>query len=212
MSHTLHRRGTPENLKHDFPMHAMPARGINHEGAKPKLQEFLRIAHDHNPVNLGDVKLGNQFVTDYEELYEKLTISSTHAVLADESDLVELLKEVKAADLGMSLTISGLFDKLFECCAKADLQPHAVEHSLGVLGKIEKMPESEISQVTTMCGHGMVAQGLVRRLIRKVKQGELTATEAGIELAKPCRCGIFNPVRAAALIEEYCALFTISIR
>ncbi|WP_371364016.1 hypothetical protein SRRS_49070 [Sporomusa rhizae] len=212
MSHTLHRRGTPENLAHDFPMHAMPARGFNHEGAQPKLQEFLRIAHGNNPVNLGDVKLGNQFVTDYDELHEKLTISSTHAVLANESDLVTLLQEVKEAELGMSLTISGLFDKLFACCAHAGIQPHAVEHSLGVLGKTEKMPEDEIAQVTSMCGHAMVAQGLVRRLIRQVKKGTITPEEAGVELAKPCRCGIFNPVRAATLIDEYCALYTVSDR
>lgn len=212
MSHTLHRRGTPENLANDFPMHAMPARGFNHEGAGPKLQQFLKIAHTHNPVNLGDVKLGNQYVTDYEELYEKLTTSSTHVVLANQEDLTTLLAEVKKADLGMSLTVSGLFDKLFECCAQAGVQPHAVEHSLGILGKTEKMPEEEISQVTTMCGHGMVAQGLVRRLIRKVKKREMTPEEAGIELAKPCRCGIFNPARAAALIEEYCALFAVSMK
>jgi len=212
MSHTLHRKGTQENLSRDFPMHAMPARGFNNEGAGPKLQEFLRIAHGNNPVNLGDVKLGNQYVIEYDELYEKLTTSSTHAVLADEKDLVALLTEVKAADLGMSLTISGLFDKLFDCCAKAGIKPHAVEHSLGIFGKIEKLPEEEISQVTTMCGHGMVAQGLVRRLIRKVKRGEITPNQAGIELAKPCRCGIFNPVRAAALIEEYCALFAVMVK
>lgn len=212
MSHTLHRQGTPENLAHDFPMHAMPARGFNHEDARPKLQKFLQIAHGHNPVNLGDVKLGNQYVTDYGELYDKLTISSTHAVLANEEDLTALLAEVKQAELGMSLTISGLFEKLFACCARAGVQPHAVEHSLGVLGKTNKMPEEEISQVTTMCGHGMVAQGLVRRLVRKVKKGEMTPQAAGIELAKPCRCGIFNPVRAAALIDEYCALFSVTVK
>ncbi|MDF2499734.1 MAG: hypothetical protein K0Q77_448 [Anaerosporomusa subterranea] len=212
MSHTLHRRGTPENLANDFPMHAMPARGFNHDGARPKLQKFLRIAHKHHPVNLGDVKLGNQFVTDYDDLHENLTISSTHVVLADANDLTALLREVKEAELGMSLTVSGLFDKLFECCAQAGVKPHAVEHSLGVLGKTEKMPEEDISQVTTMCGHGMVAQGLVRRLIRKVKKGELTPEEAGIELAKPCRCGIFNPVRAAELIDDYCALFSVSVK
>ena len=212
MSHTLHRRGTPENLENDFPMHALPARGFNHEGARPKLQKFLEIAHAHNPVNLGDVKLGNKYVTDYAELYEKLTISSTHAVLADKEDLAALLADVKDAELGMSLTISGLFERLFECCAKAGVKPHAVEHSLGVLGRTEKMPEEEIAQVTTMCGHGMVAQGLVRRLVRKVKDGEMTPEEAGIELAKPCRCGIFNPARAAMLIDEYCALFTVQVK
>ena len=212
MSHTLHRRGTPDNLANDFPMHSLPARGFNHEGARPKLQQFLQIARRHHPVNLGDVKLGNQFVTSVDELYENLTTSSTHAVLADEKDLVALLKEVKEVELGMSLTISGLFDKLFACCAQAGIKPHAVEHSLGVLGRTEKMPEPEISQVTTMCGHGMVSPGLVKRMIRKVKRGEMTPEAAGIELAKPCRCGIFNPLRAARLIDEYCALFSVVVK
>lgn len=42
MSHTLHRVGTEENLKHDFVFLCMPSKDINHEGSAPKLRRFFR--------------------------------------------------------------------------------------------------------------------------------------------------------------------------
>lgn len=211
MTHTLHRRGTADNLAHDFVVHSMPARGFNHVNAKPALQGFLDTARKHNPVNLGDGKRGNQFSLDYDDMHEHLG-TITHAVFTTEDDLAAVLQELKEQDLGMSITASGLFEKLFSCCSKAGITPHAMEHSLGVLGNTSKLLEEEISQITTMCGHAMVSQGLVRRLIRKIKKGEITPEEAGIELAKPCQCGVFNPVRAAELIAEHCALFGVTVK
>ncbi|MDR3562162.1 MAG: hypothetical protein P4N59_12105 [Negativicutes bacterium] len=209
MTHTLHRRGTPENLAHDFVIHSMPARGFNHEGARPKLQKFLEIVRRHGAVNCGDGKRGNQYYIEPDDMYDNLA-TITHAVFTDEEALAAALKELKEADVGMSITTSGLLEKLFACCDKAGIKPFAMEHSLGVLGNTERLPDDEVMQITTMCGHAMVSQGLVRRLIRKIKKGEMTPAEAGIELAKPCQCGIFNPVRAAELIEEYCALYCVS--
>lgn len=211
MTHTLHRTGDKESFQHDFVMHSMPARGFNHEGARPKLQGFLQTAKAHNAVNLGDGKRGNIFKFEYEDMYSQLN-TITHAVFTEQNNVAEALKDLKEADYGMSITMSGLFEKLFECCTHAGIHPHAIEHSLGVMGKTEKLPDVEISQITTMCGHAQVAQGLVRRLIRKIKKGEMTPEEAGFELAKPCGCGVFNPVRAARLIEEYCALYSVSWR
>ncbi len=211
MTHTLHRIGTQASLSQDFAMHSMPARGFNHEGATLKLQGFLATAQKHKAVNLGDGKRGNQFKIEYEDMYAHLA-TITHAVFTDQEEVAAVLQELKEADYGMSITVSGLFEKLFACCAHAGIQPHAVEHSLGVLGRTEKLPDSDIAQVTTMCGHAQVAQGLVRRIIRKVKKGELTPAEAGVELAKPCGCGVFNPVRAARLLEEFCALYCVSYR
>jgi hypothetical protein len=112
----------------------------------------------------------------------------------------------------MSITVSGLFETLFECCKKAEIVPHALEYSLGVLGKTEKLPETEVGQLTTMCGHAQVSQGLVRRMIRKIKAGDMTAEEASIELTKQCQCGVFNPMRGAELLEEYCALYSVTVR
>jgi hypothetical protein len=210
MTHTLHRRGTPANLAHDFPMHSMPARGFNNEGSKPKLQGFLRVAQKHNPVNLGEGKLGNKFVRDIQDIYDHVS-SGTHAVLTDPDDVTELLKDMKQEDFGMSLTLSGLFETLFACCKKAGITPHVIEYSLGVQGRTEKLPDTEISQATTMCGHAMISQGLVRRMIRKIKEGGMTPWEGAVELTKQCQCGICNPVRAAELLEEYCALYTVTV-
>ena len=64
------------------------------------------------------------------------------------------------------------------------------------------MPESDVLQFTTMCGHSLVAQNLVRTVIEKVKSGKLTPEEGALILAKPCTCGIFNTKRCAALIKE----------
>jgi hypothetical protein len=63
-------------------------------------------------------------------------------------------------------------------------------------------------EITTMCGHAMVSRGLIGILAEKIKKREMTPEQAGLELAKPCQCGIFNPVRAARLMEEFCALYS----
>ena len=54
MTNTLHRFGAPETLQDDYIVFAMAARGVNEEGAPAKLQEFLRLALKHNPVNVGN--------------------------------------------------------------------------------------------------------------------------------------------------------------
>ncbi len=65
------------------------------------------------------------------------------------------------------------------------------------------LPEEPVLGITTMCGHGMVAANLVREMAQQVKKGRKTLQEAGIELAKPCQCGIFNPKRAESLLEKF---------
>ena len=44
-----------------------------------------------------------------------------------------------------------------------------------------------------------------------MKEGKLTLPEAGRELAKPCQCGVFNPARAAAMVEEIMCLWGIHV-
>ena len=211
MTHTLHRQGTEENLSHDFPMHAMPAVGFNKEGCEPKLQQFWDIAQKHNPVNMGDSKGGNWFDHDVNELRKKLS-STTHAVYATEEDVAGLMRDLKEADIGMSITLSGLMDKLFACCERAGVKPYAIEHSLNVQGDTSELPDPRIMEMTTMCGHAMVSRGLVAILVEKIKKGEMTPREAGIELSRPCQCGVFNPIRAAELLEEFCALYSVGVR
>ena len=201
MTHSLHRQGTVENLQDDYVIFAMSAKGMNEDGSAIKLCRFLEIAFSHNPVNAGDMKTGNIFTHSKEAILDGIQdVSIVHTVFTDEKVVAAVLKEVKEANLGVSVVISGLMDAAKRCAKSAETPRHTVEWSLGVWGARDRLPSPAVLQVTTMCGHGMVANALVERLAYQVKRGKKTAQEAALELARPCVCGIFNPVRAAKLL------------
>ncbi|EAX48339.1 conserved hypothetical protein [Thermosinus carboxydivorans Nor1] len=212
MSHTLHRRGTTDSLKNDYVIFAMSAKGINEAGSHVKLQRFLEIIRQFNPVNLGDMKTGNSFITSPETIIGNTKDTSiVHGVFDNREALIKALKAVKEADLGVSVIISGLLDDVHECCRQAGVDRHTCETSLGIWGKTERLPDEDILRFTTMCGHGMVAFSLVKKMIEDIKAGRRTVREAAEELAKPCQCGVFNPSRAAAMLEEILCLWGVRI-
>ena len=104
--------------------------------------------------------------------------------------------------MGTSIVLSGSVDSIGQLCKKVGLKTHTVEFSGGVHGKLELLPEIPILEITTMCGHGMVANDLVREMAKQIKKGKKTVQEAALELAKPCHCGIFNPKRAQVMLEK----------
>ncbi len=57
-------------------------------------------------------------------------------------------------------------------------------------------------EIATMCGHGMVSFGLVRKMIDWVKEGRRRPNEAVRTLARFCICGVFNLSRAEKLLKE----------
>lgn len=201
MTHTLHRRGTAESLSEDYPMLCMAARGINDSSSDSKLQEFLRIAMRHDPKNMGDMTIGNMYSHKSEEIIANAH-GIVHAVFGNPQAVTQVLRELKEADLGMSVVVSGILDSVNECCQKAGLKRHTVEFSLGIWGKTEKLPPNDILEVTTMCGHGMISSNLVSSMVEEIKAGAKTSEDAAKELARHCCCGIFNPTRAALLLEQ----------
>lgn len=206
MTHTLHRRGTPENLANDYVVFAMSAKGINEKDSATKMRQFMQIAQRYNPVNLGDMKTGNTYSVGTEKVMADIKDTSiVHAVFTDLETVAKVVQEVKDANLGMSVIISGLFDSAKECCQKTGLALHTIEHSLDIWGKTEKLDPGDVLEVTTMCGHGMVAANLVVSMAEDIKAGRLSPEEAAKELAKQCCCGIFNPVRAAELLGAMAA-------
>lgn len=210
MSHTLHRRGPAASLDNDYVLFAMSAKGINEQGSAAKLQQFLEIVNAFHPVNLGDMKTGNRFATpDATIIANAKDTSIVHGVFANKADLIAALKAVQAADLGVSVIVSGLFHDVQECCQTAGVGRHTCETSLGVWGRTDRLPDEEVLQFTTMCGHGMVAANLVKKMIEDIKLGRRTIADAAEELAQPCQCGVFNPQRAAALLEEVICLWGI---
>ncbi|MDA8226771.1 MAG: hypothetical protein M0T74_03545 [Desulfitobacterium hafniense] len=209
MSHTLHRRGTEENLQQDYVVFAMTAKGFNEVNSKHALKDFLRIlAKYDNTVNLGDMKTGGQYLVSREQIIENVQDTSiVHAVFTDREQVKAALKELKEAELGVSVIVSGIVEHVQEACQGAGIDRHTVEYSVGIRGKLAKLPEDEILEITTMCGHGMVSQHLVRQMVLDVKRGRRSSKEAGELLATPCVCGVFNPRRAQALLDELVELW-----
>jgi hypothetical protein len=205
MTNTLHRQGPRESLKNDYVIFAHTAKGITREGSAPKLQEFMRICLKYAPVNIGDSKQGNSLQDDID--IQKLISSQgdgagATAVFTDLDTLRKVVEELIRADLGLSINISGLMDEVQQCCRKAGLERHSAEHSLGFWGAKDRLPEREIMDFNTMCGHGMVSFNFIRKMIEYVKLKRLTPKKAARIMGKCCECGAFNPVRAEMLLEK----------
>lgn len=203
MTHTLHRAGTLESLEHDYVVFAMAAQGINRDGAAEKLRKFLEIVLKYNPVNFGDMKTGNAISVGRDKVMAGIQDNSiVHGVFTDADTVARLLNELRDADLGMSVVVSGLLGHVDQCCRDAGLRRHTVEYSLGVWGRTDLLPEREVLEISTMCGHGMVSFNLIRHLAEQVEKGRLTPKAAARELAANCHCGVLNPERAAILLEK----------
>ena len=213
MTHTLHRKGRRESLEKDYVFLAMAARGFNTTQAEPKLKEIFRIFARHKPVNMGDmfVEGGHPQCTargaSPEQIIKMASAKSiAHAVYIDKETVKKVLKDLKEADLGISIVLSGIFDETLRACKNISIDgPFTADLSLGVVGKTEYLPEDQILEILTMCGHSMVSKQLIGNEIEKVRNGEKTPTHAAKELARQCVCGVFNPIRAASLIQAISA-------
>ena len=198
MTHTLHRRGTAESLSEDYVMLTIQAVGINDDGAVPKMQAFLRIALRHKPVNIGSVSMGGMIDKPEEVIANVEKIA--HAVFDNKEAVTAVLKELKEADLGISVVVSSIFENVDECIEKAGLKHHTANFSLGIWGRTEKLPSNDILEITTMCGHALIAPSLVKAMVAEIKAGTKTPEAAAKVLMPQCACGVFNPARAAKLL------------
>ncbi|MDF2523767.1 MAG: hypothetical protein K0R31_1408 [Clostridiales bacterium] len=203
MSHTLHRTGTDESLRNDFVLLAMPTKGVNNIGSKEKLVKILDICMENGAINAGDTQQGNIYSIGLDALRVRIKDGGVlNCVFDNEENVIASLKKIKELDLGMSVVVTGLFEHTKKCCNEAGLPTHTVAKSLGVWGKTELLPDAKVQSILTMCGHGLITAQLAFELVDKVKSGKMTLKDAGIELAKPCVCGAFNPVRGSQLLEK----------
>ena len=219
MTNTLHRFGAPETQRDDYIIFAMPAKGINEAGAIGKLQTFLRLALKHGPVNVGQGSRGGMYRpssnltplahwsrpegADAETVLKAMDEPSVVAAVFDDVAKVEaLLKEVKEADLGLSVNISGLADEANACCKRAGITRHSIEYSLGFHGDLNQLPDRHVLELSTMCGHGMLSHNFARKMIDMVRENRRTPQQAAATMARFCTCGIFNLARAIRVLEQ----------
>jgi hypothetical protein len=211
MTHSLHRRGERESLENDFVVLGCPATGVNKKGSAPKTRKFLSICYENGPVNLGDMKTGNVYNTTMDDILAHVTDGTIVQCTFDNRDkVVALLKQLKDDKPGISVIVSGLTDVVQQCMDEAGLgRIHSLEYSMGTWGKTEKLPDYEVLELTTMCGHAMISANLVDKLVRDIKRGRKTVEEAVLEMTKCCTCGNFNLTRSAQLLRKLLPLYVL---
>ena len=204
MSHNLHRYGTIDSLKDDYPVLSRPANGFNDQGAKAKLQFFAQAASRHNLVNIGVSRCGNIFTAGVDTIISELQDRRTVNVVFDnKNNLREFLRELIDNGYDLSVTTAGLMEDVLEICRELGIKPHSVNLSLGIFGRKDKLPSDEVLQFTTMCGHHQIAPQLVEMQMELLKKGKTTPEQAAATIGRHCPCGIFNTVRAARLFDEF---------
>jgi len=209
MTHSLHRTGDREGLEKDYCVLVLPHKGINDEGARPKLIKILDIMESHDPVNLSDQMTGKTKGRNFE--FEEIKNSMgdyglPYAVYRDKETVQKVIREIKKGDFGISVVISGVFEEVFSLLNDSEDNPpfpHTINTALGVHGKEEALPEPEILEIATMCGHGLVSHNLIRDRLEKVANGSITAQKAAEDCAQQCVCGIFNTKRAKELFDLF---------
>jgi hypothetical protein len=205
MTHTLHRRGSEESLSKDYVVLVMSSRGFNVDGAAPKLKKALEIMWKYGMVNVGDMKQGSIkcWGNDYERIQANITDRAVlQGVYSDLDKVKAVAQELKNADLGLSVVISGLFDNVWHTIKKVGLLPHTVAVSMETWGRTDLLPPPKIMEIMTMCGHAMISRELVEDTIEKIRTCQMSPEQGSERLAHCCVCGIFNTERCAGLLRE----------
>jgi hypothetical protein len=201
MTHTIHRYGKPEDLERDYTIIFFPSRGVNYEQSQEKLRTFLRLADAHGAVNYGNMEAGSKLVIGGDKAVEAVKDgTSVQAVFKSKEDTLGILQELVKRDMGISVILQGLEERVKECCRHVGRDPHTWNHSLGIWGRTDLLPPPEVMEVTTMCGHGLVAPGLVNHTVDRLRRSKTTMEKAVKRLVKPCICGIINPVRVEEIL------------
>lgn len=190
-------------MRHDWVIFVQPAKGINDANSADKIKAFFEIARKYNPVNLGCHFIGHMYHNTWEEMMDnvKSRCGTHHAVFQDPEIIKNILIELKERDLGLSVVISGVYEDVNNMCREIGLKPQTVNLSLGVFGKTEKLADTKILELTTMCGHGLISANFVKDMIRKVRNG-MEPHVAAVKLTQNCLCAVFNVESAAKKLEE----------
>lgn len=204
MSHSLHRLGSEESLKGDYVFLCTPARGVNNVGAAKKLVKILNILLEVGPANIGLYGHGSLMSgVCIDDIKRGINDNSRLRCCFDNREKVkEVLSRIKSEDFGLSIAVSGSITELMDMARELSLKPHTINISCGVFGKLERLPDAKVLEISTMCGHGMIGHRLVNSIIKKLHAGEIGLDDAIQRLGEPCTCGIFNPSRASEILQQ----------
>jgi len=208
MTHTLHRRGSEDDLHEDYVLLIFTARGFNRDGSEEKMRQIWEVIshYEKDLVNFGNHNpdRDGQALYDMAEL-KKAKSRIAHAVFKDRERLKACLQELKDRDFGISVVVSGLYEEAKKICGEIGISPHTVNQSLGIHGRTGRLPEETVLEIHTMCGHAMVSSHLIDHMVLKIREGATTCEKAAGELSRMCDCGVFNTHRAETLLRKLAA-------
>ena len=203
MTHSLHRLGTVEELQGDYVLLVTPAIGFNHEGKTEALRKVVDIVFDSGPNNIASIEATG---TIYTGTTKSDIVDNMHdrgrvrCCFDSREKMADVIRRLGDANLGLSITVSGLADEVVQMAKDAGFEPHTINLSLGVHGNTGCLPSESVREITSMCGHALVASNLAKAMIKEVKAGRKSLDDAAVKLAQPCFCGIFNTERAKQIL------------
>jgi hypothetical protein len=157
---------------------------------------------NHGAINCGHGRGGNIHLHGFDKVLAAVSDQSTVTAVFDNPETAAtFIIKWHAMEMGLSVTLSAMFEASMECCRKAHITPHSIKHSIGIWGNTNRLPKPDILKITTMCGHGLVSPYLVEKCIDDIRKKKMTALEASKILAKPCLCGVFNLTRSVVILE-----------
>jgi hypothetical protein len=219
MTNTLHRFGSAESFVDDIIVFAVASKGTGQGDTRPALRRFVEIAEEFGAVNIGATMFGgalrptrsrNPFAhwfkrnkPDYKSVRDRLSKATTTAAVFDNLETAQrFAKRIRDENFGVSVNISTSLQNAKACCQHAGVKRHSLGYSLGFSGMGENMPNTHAIMLSTMCGHGLIAEPLAKKMIAFVKENRRTPEEAAASLQRFCSCGIFNPTRACRILED----------
>lgn len=209
MTHSLHRIGTVEDLHEDYVIIVKFSRQGNLQGVQDRMRRTWEILsrYEHDLQNFGNHNPNWDGGPLYrmEDLKKSDNSPIIHAVFTDRDKLKSFLNEMKAADLGLSVVVSGLYEETRAVCGELGIAPNTVAQSLGIHGKTELLPEEGVMEIHTMCGHAMISPTLIRHMVKRISTGKITCKDAAMQLSRMCDCGIFSPHRAEKILTGLAA-------
>ncbi len=228
MTNTLHRYSdhyaferlpNPRPVRDDYIVFAMASRDVNDDNLVEKYRAFLRLAMKHNPVNIGDATKGGMLRArqDLNPIahWKRHSLSAPDRVIAgieghttvatvfdNYEAMVRFVDDLKVANIGVSINISAPIDEARRCCEDTGITRHSVEYSIGFRGRVDKLPDANVLELSTMCGHGMVSSNFAKKMFDWVKENRRTPKQAAQYMARFCTCGVFNLTRAESILNQ----------
>ncbi len=223
MTNTLHRFQRPDDPKDDYIVFTRITKGVNDIGATEKGLKFLQAAFKYRPVNikahsglgqmyrpektLNPFKLylrGRKETASFEQLLEEMDESDGQVlVVFDNMPAVEsFLKEIKELDLGLSVNVSCPVEDMYEMSPRIGMVPHSINYAMGFRGDRYRLPDRNVLELSTLCGHGLISNNFAAKMITMVKERRVTPEKAAGYMSKFCVCGAFNTTRAVRILNR----------